>query len=153
MHTVRLAATQDVTALKTVVDSSGLFPSEYLEDMMSDFLQNPDSEDLWLTLSQDSEPIGVAYCTPEKFTDRTYNLLAIGILPAQQGKGLGRSLMQHVEENLRQRQTRILIVETSSTEDFALTRKFYLQLGYHQEATLRDFWSEGDHKVVFWKKL
>ncbi|HAA16269.1 MAG TPA: N-acetyltransferase [Cytophagales bacterium] len=153
MNTIRKATKEDIEGLKAVVDSSGLFPSEYLEGMMSDYLQNPDSEEFWLTSLQNSQPIGIAYCVPEKFTEGTYNLLAIGVLETLQGQGLGRALMQQVEAVLRERQARILIVETSGTKEFDLTRKFYLNLGYTHEATLRDFWSEGDDKVIFWKKL
>ena len=46
-----------------------------------------------------------------------------------------------------------MIVETSGADEFRLTRKFYENLNYHKEATIRDFWSEGDDKVIYWKKL
>ncbi|MEL6842860.1 MAG: GNAT family N-acetyltransferase, partial [Bacteroidota bacterium] len=70
-----------------------------------------------------------------------------------QGKGIGSKMMAFLENHLRSQGKRILIVETSGTEDFELTRKFYLKLGYQQEAVIRDFWEEGDDKVIFWKKL
>ena len=48
---------------------------------------------------------------------------------------------------------RILTVDTSSNDDFALTRKFYAQNGYEEEARICDFWSAGDDKVIFRKAL
>ena len=60
---------------------------------------------------------------------------------------------KHIEDRLKQEGHRILIVDTSGTDDFILTRKFYEKLNYHKEAVIRDFWDEGDDKVIYWKKL
>ncbi|MEL6275440.1 MAG: N-acetyltransferase, partial [Bacteroidota bacterium] len=90
---------------------------------------------------------------PEKLTAGTFNLYAIGVKSELQGQGIGRQMMTYLENHLKKNGQRILIVETSGTNDFALTRKFYEQLGYIKEAVIRDFWSEGDDKVVYWKKL
>ena len=72
-------------------------------------------------------------------------LLLVGILlPA---KGKWQQLL------LQQQGARILIVDTSGADNFQLTRQFYENLNYTKEAVIRDFWEEGDDKVVFWKKL
>jgi hypothetical protein len=47
----------------------------------------------------------------------------------------------------------VLIVETSSTDQYARTRDFYRQHDYDEEATIREFYGPDDHKVVFWKSL
>lgn len=61
--------------------------------------------------------------------------------------------MTFIEDFLRMNGNRELIIDTSSTPEFDLTRAFYLKIGYTKEATIRDFWKEGDDKIVFWKKL
>lgn len=38
-------------------------------------------------------------------------------------------------------------------DGFDLTRKFYNQHSYTIEARIRDYYQEGEDKVVFWKKL
>lgn len=48
---------------------------------------------------------------------------------------------------------RILLADTSGTEDFAATRGFYAAKGYTEEARIRDFWAAGDDKVTFRKAL
>jgi hypothetical protein len=48
---------------------------------------------------------------------------------------------------------RIVIVDTSGTDAFAKTRRFYENAGYIEEARIRDFWSKGDDKVTYWKAL
>ena len=62
-------------------------------------------------------------------------------------------MMEYIEQILKKKSVNILLVETSSDDQFKLTRKFYTDLNYTHEATIRDFWKEGEDKVIFWKKL
>lgn len=153
MSVTRNVIKEDLEGLKEVLDSSELFPSEYLEDMISDFLNNPDTEDIWFTQIENNKNVAIGYCAPEKLTDGTYNLYAIAVKKELQGKGIGKQMMSYIENLLREKLKRILIVETSSDQQFELTREFYAKLNYKHEATIRDFWKENEHKVVFWKKL
>lgn len=150
---IREIIRQDIEGLKIVVGSSGLFPPDSLEEMISEYLESSDSEEIWLTNIDNGRHVAIAYCAPEKFTEGTYNLYAIGVLQERRGEGIGRAMIGHVEEILKKKSARVLIVETSSDDQFILTQKFYKQLGYHHEATIRDFWQEGENKEVFWKKL
>lgn len=151
--TIRKIGKNDIHHLKGVLDSIELFPSEILEDMISDFFNNPETNEIWFTATDNDVPISIGYCAPEKLTEGTFNLYAIGVKADIQGKGIGNKMMKYLEEQLIQQGERILIVETSGTADFKLTRKFYENLDYTKEATIRDFWNEGDDKVIFWKKL
>ena len=153
MKEIRKVLPKDIAGLKEVLNTIELFPAEMLDDMIADYLNNPESEDIWFTTIEDNRPISIGYCAPEKLTEGTYNLYAIGVRGDIQGRGVGREMMAYIEGHLRQNGHRILIVDTSGTDDFQLTRKFYENLGYTKEATIRDFWAEGDDKVVYWKKL
>lgn len=151
--TIRKVKKDDLQYLKDVLNSIELFPSEILEDMISDFFNNPETEEIWFTATENEMPISIGYCAPEKLTEGTYNLYAIGVRSDIQGKGIGRTMMKYLEEELKKKGHRILIVETSGTDGFELTRKFYENLGYSKEAVIRDFWKDGDDKVIYWKKL
>ena len=144
---------QDLSALKEVLDSIELFPSEYLDDMISDYFNNPETEDIWFTAIEEDKPVALAYCAPEKFTEGTFNLYAIGVRKDYQGKKIGGRMIHYLEKELKTAGHRVLIVETSSSPDLALTREFYPKQGYKQVAVLPDFWTEGEDKVVFWKKM
>ena len=152
-YEIRKVIPQDINALKEVLDTSELFPSEMLDDMIHDFLNNEPSTDIWLTTLQDGIPISIAYCAPERMTEGTYNLYAIAIHKKNQGNGIGRKMMTYIEGHLRSTGNRILLVETSGLPEYELTRKFYHKCNYHQEAIIRDFYQAGEDKVVFWKKL
>jgi len=150
---IRPVVQQDLEALKEVIISTDLFPVEELDEMISDYLENPTSDQIWMAFILNKVPVAFAFCSPEKFTDGTYNLLAIAVLPKHQGLGIGQQLVKQVEELLAAKQKRVLIVETSSGENFVSTRKFYQKLGYTKEASIREFWKAGEDKVVYWKKL
>ena len=142
----------DVPALKEVLDKTGLFPSEVLSDMLSPALTG-EAEDFWLTYRYGGKAVGFCYTVPEELADGTWNMLALAVHPIHQGKGLGTALVEAAEQHLRKKGERILIVDTSGSDDFALTRKFYAQRGYEEEARIRDFWAAGDDKVTFRKSL
>ena len=150
---IRKVIKEDIVDLKLVLDSSELFPSELLDDMISDFLNNENSTDIWLTTIENGKPISIAYCAPERMTEGTYNLYAIAVHKSMEGKGVGGKMMSYLENHLQKNGHRILLVETSGLPEYELTRKFYHKCNYHQEATIRDFYQAGEDKVIFWKKL
>jgi len=150
---IRAVQKEDIVHIKEVLDSIELFPSELLDEMIADYFNNPNTKDIWFTYVEDFKPLSVGFCAPEKFTDGTYNLYAIGIKKEWQGKGIGQKMMTYIEEKLQEKGNRILIVETSGNAEMELTRAFYTKCKYTHEATIRDFWNAGEDKVIFWKQL
>ncbi|WP_237215930.1 GNAT family N-acetyltransferase [Ruegeria lacuscaerulensis] len=143
----------DVAALQEVLNGTELFPSEMLPDMVNSFLSDEESSEIWLACEVDGNPVGFCYAVPEELAEGAWNMLAIAVLPTQQGGGLGSAISRHLETELKERGQRILIVDTSGTEEFKQTREFYRKNGYTEEARIRDFWATGDDKIVFWKSL
>ncbi len=150
---IRAISKSDLEDLKRVIDSSELFPSDLLDEMVSEYFSNTETEELWFTSIDNNKPIAIAYCAPEKLTEGTYNLYLIAVQKEHQAKGIGKKLMKYIEDLLASKGNRILLVETSGLNEFELTREFYDKCGYTREAVIRDFYHEGEDKVVFWKKL
>lgn len=86
-------------------------------------------------------------------TEDTFDLYWIAVQPSAQRSGAGGVLMAEVERRLRERRARLLVVETSSRDDYAPTRRFYEKRGYAQSARVRDFYAHGDHRVILTKSL
>lgn len=150
---IRAINNNDLEELKNVIATSGLFPPDLLDGMVSDYFFNPETKDIWLTQLENNKPAAIAYCAPERLTEGTYNLYLIAVHKDFQGKGMGGRLMSHVEHLLNSKGNRILLVETSGLPEYELTRKFYDKCGYKREAVIRDFYFDGEDKVVFWKRL
>lgn len=149
---IRETIAKDLPALTKVVDETGLFPSAMLAEMASPAIAGQ-SDTIWLTCLVDGTPVGLCYARPEQFAEGVWNMLALAVLPARQGTGLGTLIVARLEENLRARGQRMLIVDTSGANDFAPTRRFYALNGYQEEARIRDYWTHGDDKVTFRKVL
>lgn len=149
---IRSSKPEDLGAIKALIDATALFPSEYLDDMFSGDSDPGDEQEFWLTYD-DNGPQAVTYCAPEQMTNGTWNLLLIAVHPDYQSGGIGRQLMSHVEAILKKMGVRVLIVETSGTDDFERTRSFYEQIGYDNEGRIRDYYDAGDDKIIFRKAL
>lgn len=149
---VRALVRDDLPALVPVLEGTGLFPAEMLADMAEPFL-TASQPHLWLVAEHDNRVSGFAYCEPERATDGTFNLLAIAVDPGVQGIGIGSALIAALEQQLRAQGARVLIVETSALDEYIPTWAFYRARGFCEEARIRDFYSEGEHKIVFWKHL
>ena len=151
-NNIRPVKSPDLPALKTAIATNDLFPAEMLDDMMSDYFNNPDSKDIWFTHVQ-NEPVAVGYCAPEKMTEGTWNLYLIAVHPQHQGLGYGSAMMNYIEQLLAERGERILLVETSALDSFEKTRSFYRRCGYEEEARIRQFYQAGEDKIIFRKSL
>jgi len=143
---------EDIAALQQILDQTELFPSDMLREMLAPALDGS-SPALWLTAHLDGTAIGFSYTEPEMLAEGAWNMLAIAIAPDHQGKGHGADLVRATEAQLRQNAQRLLIVETSGLDAFTSTRRIYDAAGYDQEARIRDFWADGDDKVIFRKRL
>lgn len=153
---IRPVAADDVPPLRRVIDGTGLFPGAMLDGMLAGHLAGEAGEELWLTVddpASGAEPFAIAYVAPERMTSGTWNLYLIAVHPDRQGRGVGASLVRHVEATLAERGARVLLVETSGLPHFERTRAFYRTNGYDEEARIRDFYAAGEDKVVFRKAL
>jgi ribosomal protein S18 acetylase RimI-like enzyme len=157
---IRPAVPADIEAITTIAITTEMFSPEdagFVDEMVTGAWDGTLQDHHWLVSEADGGAVvGAAYYAPEPFSDRMWNLYFISVTPARQGRGVGGTLINRVEDELRQRgpaDAQVLIVETSSTDQYARTREFYPKHGFVEEARIRRFYGPDDHKVVFWKSL
>jgi ribosomal protein S18 acetylase RimI-like enzyme len=156
---LRPAERIDVPAIQRIAVETRMFDEGavgFFEDLVSAFVIGEAGEDRWTVATRDGTVVGAAYVAPESFGDRVWNLLFISVDPAEQGRGTGALLIGDVERWLRERGeevARVLIVETSSTDQYRGARAFYLRRDFTEEARIREYYGPGDDKVVFWRSL
>lgn len=96
---------------------------------------------------------GYACYGPVPLTEGVYDLYWIVVDPASQGIGFGRHLIHYVEQDVLNRDGRMILIETSSQETYGATVRFYERSGYHLAARIRNFYKVGDDKLVYQKEL
>lgn len=99
------------------------------------------------------EPAGWVSFGPTACTMGTYDIYWIVVSPRHQRSGIGRTLMDHAEQLIRQHSGHNIVIETSGRKIYDTTRQFYLKLGYKEAARLKDFYARQDDKVVYMKTL
>lgn len=151
---IRPTTPQDAPSILSLAAALALFEPQQLEQLGLLFAASaePSADPCPFWLVDDAGEAGISgasYCEPERMTEGTWNLQFIGIRPEQQRQGRGTALMQAVEQSLRQRKARIMLVETAAC--MASNHVFYTSCGFEREATIRDFYAAGEDKVVFRK--
>ncbi len=95
--------------------------------------------------------LGFACFGPHPLTEGTFDLYWIAVDPDARRQGIGRALLAQVETEVKARDGRLLVIETSGLPSYAPTRAFYEACGYRCEAVIREFYAPGDDLVVFVK--
>jgi len=143
--TVRLAEPSDIQRLGEIAEAAGVFPAEYMPDMIAPSFDG--APDTWLVTVGDG-PVGFAFARPEEMTDRTWNILAIAVDPAHQGGGHASRLLAGMEAEL---DARLIIIETTQRPEQETARAFYASKGYVQQGHVKDFYGDGEDKIIFAK--
>ena len=97
--------------------------------------------------------LGFACYGPRDLTHGVFDLYWIAVDPDCHHSGVGRRLLIASEEAVREAGGRMLIAETSGTPLYEVTRMFYSNMGYSIEATIKDFYVEGDDLAIFVKRF
>jgi len=112
-----------------------------------------DDEYRFVGAFDDETLAGFACWGPTPGTDGTWDLYWIVVDRASQGRGVGSQLLAHVERTMQADGGRLIVVETSSREDYAPTRAFYAARGYTRAAVLPGYYAPGDDLVIYLKDL
>ncbi len=107
----------------------------------------------FLVDKENGRVLGYACYGPRSLTSGTFDLYWIAVDPTIHRGGVGRRLLAASEEAVRTLGGRLIVLETSGLPAYEPTRKFYLATGYTLEATLKDFYKDGDDLVIFTKHL
>ncbi len=148
---------EDRAPLERLLRETGFFNQQEVEvalELVDERLaQGPKSHYRFLILEDEGEVLGYSCWGPIAGTVTSADLYWIAVRPGQQGKGLGRTLLEAAETWMaREGRTRVYL-ETSTRAQYAPTREFYARCGYEVVAELPDFYAPGDGKAIFLKIL
>ena len=154
-----LAATEsDGPQIQDIAARAGVFSQDEVEcvaDLWHDYLTTgPVVGGYNFIVDREGDRVlGFACYGPRDLTSGVFDLYWIAVDSASHRNGVGRKLLTATEEAVSHAGGRMLIAETSGTHQYEPTRKFYLGMGYTLEASIRDFYSEGDDLAIFVKRF
>ena len=147
----------DIQRVREIIISSGFFSEDEIEvavELVQERLQKgAESGYYFLFAEEDQKVTGYSCFGPIPCTVESYDIYWIAVQQELRRSGLGAVILNKVEERIREMGGKRIYVETSSREQYRPTRSFYSRCGYRKEATLENFYSTGDHKVIYLRTL
>lgn len=147
----------DPEAVRTIVESTGFFYEievpvavELVEEKLK-FGETCDYQFVFAEVGGNT--VSYTCFGPIAGTEGSYDLYWIVTHDDFRGQGIGRRIIDETHRIIREMGGRLVIAETSSTEKYLPTRRFYESLGYVNEGMIRDFYTLGDGRVFFVKRF
>jgi ribosomal protein S18 acetylase RimI-like enzyme len=147
----------DLEAIARIVKSSGFFSAAEINlacELASEKLCEGDASSYQFLFAEDKNLVWGYTCfglIPA--TAGSYDLYWIAVDNHLRARGIGRKLMKRTEDVIHKSGGKNIYVETSSRHQYHTTHIFYESCGYIQEACLKDFYAEGDSKVIYSKAI
>ena len=147
----------DLGVIREIIESSQVFSPQEMDiavDLASERLNKGIGSGYHFLFADRSEDtLGYTCFGPIPGTESSFDLYWIAVKREYKGLGLGRKLLERTEYLIRIMGGTRIYIETSSRSAYESTRSFYLHMGYREEAVLKDFYSHGDAKVIYVKKI
>jgi len=123
------------------------------EELLDAYLGKPDQKDYHVAVMENDEKAVAGYMTwgPTPLAEDAYDIYWMAVAPSEQGKGRGKALVRWIEDEVRRRDGRVILIETSSQPKYHGTRQFYIDLDYREVARVPDFYRAGDDRVIYAK--
>lgn len=119
------------------------------------YINEPNQKDYEIFVDEDeSGTINGYVCVgPRPLTKGTYDLYWIAVNPNVQSKGIGSGLIAYIENYLKQKSVRLILIETSGKLSYEKERKFYEKNLYDKLVEIKDFYNVGDSLVIYGKYI
>lgn len=153
---IRPVEEKDWKILKNIVHAQDHFRQAEIRvalEIISFVLKQQSEEDYIIRVveREDYEILGYICYGKAPLTDAVYDLYWIIVHPAYQNQGAGSLLLDYAQRDLKRRQARLLLIETSSLPAYAKPRAFYSKHGFQEIARIKDYYEKGDDKIIFGK--
>jgi len=147
----------DPGAISMIVKASGFFSTEEIalarELAEEKLTQGNDCSYQFLFAEDKDSVLGYTCYGLIPATIGSYDLYWIAVDEQFRSQGLGKDLMRKTQQIIRGTGGRQIYAETSSRDQYKPTHSFYESCGYQKEALLKDFYAEGDSKIIYVKTL
>ena len=149
--------TADIEPIAELIERAGVFVQidvDCVRELLADYFGKPDHGGYRFIVYRKGERVlGMACYGATPLTDGTFDLYWLAVAPEARREGIGCALLDEVEADLRRQGARLLVVETSGSPAYEPARRFYQARGYHNQATIPDFYMPGDDLVIYTRRF
>lgn len=158
MSAIRRIEAGDREAVRSLIEGTGSFKPHEVDvamELVETALARPEQDDYhpYVLVEEDGTVASYACFGKNPMTRSTFDLYWLATRADRMGKGHGRRIVAFVEEEVRRRGGRLLVIETSSKESYGTTREFYIRIGCTLAAQLADYYDDGDDKLIYLKPI
>jgi ribosomal protein S18 acetylase RimI-like enzyme len=154
---IRKLQVKDREQLVAIINDTVNFSNEEKQvavELIDEVLSNPKHEYYNVFVHEDGNKLAGYHCVGKRaLTDGAYDLYWIVVDQMIQNKGIGKQLLDHVENFVKENKGRWILAETSSKESYTATRNFYLRNNYSIVSQIKDFYTINDDLIVFGKHI
>lgn len=147
----------DLDYISKLVREAGVFNEEEIRvarELAEDSLNGHDLTYKFLFFRDESgEPMAYTCYGEIPLTEKRFDLYWIVVSPKVQGQGVGKKIMEATEERIAALDGKHIYAETSSTDHYIPARKLYLKHGFIEACVVKDFYRNGDDKVLYQKHV
>lgn len=154
---IRKLRPEDRDQILKIVSSIEIFSKEEKDvalELIDEAIAKPQQEYYNIFVYEDENKVLGYHCTGKRaLTDGVFDMYWIVVDPKTQNKGIGKQLLEHVENFAKERNGRWILAETSSRDNYTPTRNFYMRNNYTILSEIKDFYTMNDNLVIFGKYI
>ncbi len=154
---IRQMVSSDKPALMHILKQIPEFEQDEIviaEEVIDSYLKSSEGSGYYILVAEnDSLLLGYITYGNTPLTKGTWDIYWMGVEPGHQGKGIGKALVDAAESDIKKREGRLILIETSSKPEYQKTRSFHNARGYTLAGRIADFYSPGDDLLIFEKRL
>ncbi|MHB8906778.1 MAG: GNAT family N-acetyltransferase [Melioribacteraceae bacterium] len=154
---IRKLQANDRAQLVAIIENTNNFSEEEKKvavELIDEAIANPNHEYYNVFVSENENKIDGYHCVGKRaLTDGVFDLFWIVVDSSTQNKGIGKQLLDHSENFVKESNGRWILAETSSKDSYNATRNFYMRNKYSIVSQIKDFYSVNDNLIVFGKYI
>lgn len=147
----------DIQAVRDIIVSTKFFYDHEVEiavELVGERLSQGEESGYYFVFAEnDGRTIAYSCFGSDTMSKTCFDLYWIATHNDFRGKGIGKQVLAETEKLAKEMGCIILIAETSGLPHYEPTRAFYFSTGFTLEAKIKDYYTLGDDKLFFTKRI
>jgi ribosomal protein S18 acetylase RimI-like enzyme len=155
---IRKLEQKDRSVIEKILIDTKVFSREEINvalELIDIYINDKKQKDynLFSFVDENDSVLGYTCYGKTPMTESTFDMYWIAVNPECHNKGIGKQLLEYIEQNIVSLGGKLIVVETSSREDYLNTRMFYIKSDYKELSRIKNYYKDNDDLVVYGKYI